>query len=559
MLEDKLFTFVRSSLPDLKRHDEVLNLFPLTEIHLQSLHILHHFGPQCQSPDQIFLILGTGIVLLLIVSVNFMNLSSARYMCRIKEVGLRKVVGASRIRLIQQFLGEATLLSLFALPLALLFYEFIRPTFLSYVGLDTDLSIWKSPMLMSIVITVTIGVGLCAGAYPAFFLTAFKPVSMFNKHALTGTKGGRTRKVLVIVQFTLSIILMVFSLAMRKQFYYLSRLELGYDRSQVVVLNVHPEIYDHLETLKQELLRHPAITVTGGANGYPFNWGHEEDIQTETMSEEDIYPMKTYHVDYGFIEALDMKMTRGRSFSRNFSETNAYVLSEMAVKRFDWEDPIGKPLQVGGRNGTVVGVVEDFHFQHVFFKREPALLYLKPSWTHYLYIRLVSRLNEDLRSFIKRQWQSVAPDLPFELYTLENAFQIQFRMLTKVADVFRFVSIVSLFVSCLGLIGLASFTAERKTREIGVRKVLGATVPSLLCRLISEFALFVFVANCIAIPLALWGTTQSLKSAWVEQTVLDPFIFILASSLSFVAALVSVIFQSLKAATANPVDTLRYE
>ncbi|MCK4942930.1 MAG: ABC transporter permease [Candidatus Aminicenantes bacterium] len=558
-LEGKLPAFVESSLPDLQRHGEQLTMFPLTQIHIHSWHIMHHFQMQSLHPILLFGVLGTGIVLLLIVMVNFMNLSTARYMNRVKEVGLRKVVGASRIRLIQQFLGESVLISICTLPVALCFYEFIRPTFLSYVGLNTDLSIWKNPVLMLILLTMTIVVGLCAGSYPAFFLSAFKPISILKEHTFTGIKGSRVRKILVIVQFTLSILLIVFSLAMRKQFLYLSHLDLGYDRSHVVVLEVHPEMFNRLETLKQELLRHPKITAVGGANGYPFNWGHEEDIQTEGMSDEDAFPMKTYHVDYGFIEALDIKVTRGRSFSRNFADTHAYVLSKMAVKRFGWEDPIGKSLRVGGQEGTVIGVVEDFHFQHVVFEWEPGILYLEPGWTHHLFIRLTSPPNGDLRPFVERQWRAIAPDFPFEYSTLENAFQIHFRMLIKVSEVFRFISIVSLFISCLGLIGLASFTAEQKTQEIGIRKVLGATIPSLLRMLISEFMFFVIVANCIAIPIALWGSHLFLKSFWVGQANLGSFIFILASSLSFVAALASVIFQSLKVATANPVEALRYE
>jgi len=231
----------------------------------------------------------------------------------------------------------------------------------------------------------------------------------------------------------------------------------------------------------------------------------------------------------------------------------------MAVKRFGWEDPVGKPLCVGGQAGTVVGVVKDFHFHTVYFGWGPAVLYLEPGWTHQLYLRLSSPSGEHLRPFVERQWRSLAPDLPFEFSMLEDVFQIQFRILIKVSNVFRFVSIVSLFVSCMGLIGLASFTTERKTKEICVRKVLGATIPSLLRMIISEFMVFVIVANCIAIPIALWGTHWFLKSAWVEQTSLGPFIFVLASILSFAAALVSVIFQSLKAALANPVDSLRYE
>ena len=446
-----------------------------------------------------------------------------------------------------------------SIPLALLIYEIVRPTFLSYVGLNTHMSIWQSPLLLMILIAVAISVGLCAGSYPAFFISAFKPISMFKEHTSTGIKGGRAKKVLVIVQFTLSILLIVFSLAMRRQFIYLSELDLGYDRSHAVVLEVHPEMFDHLETLKHELIRHPEITAAGGANGYPFNWGHEEDVLTAGMSDQDAFPMKTYHVDYGFIEALDMQVILGRSFSIDFSDRNAYVLSESAVRRLGWKDPIGKSLRVGGQAGTVVGIVKDFHFQHVFFERRPAILYLQPGWTHHLFLRLTSLPDGHLRPFVEQQWQSVAPDFPFEYSRLEDVFQNHHRALMKVSDAFRSISIVSLFVSCLGLIALASFTAERKTREIGVRKVLGATIPSLLRLLISEFTLFVLIANLLAIPLALWGTNLFLKSAWVEQVSLDPFIFILASILSFAAALVSVVFQSLKAASANPVETLRYE
>jgi putative ABC transport system permease protein len=558
-VEAKFSDFVKTNLPMLQKHGEKLTLFPLTEIHIHSWHIMHHFQMRNLHPTLLVGVLGISVIFLLIVMVNFMNLSTARYMHRVKEVGIRKVVGASRGQLVKQFLGESVLQSICALPVAVCLFEFFRPTFLSYVGLKSDLSIWDDPVLILVLLTLTVVIGLVAGSYPAFFLSKFESITILKENIASGIKGSRVRKLLVVVQFSLSVLLIVFSLTQSRQLNYLSDLDLGYDRSHVAVLEVHPEMSDRLETLKLELLQHTGINSVGGANGYPFNWGHEEDVRTPGMNDDQAFPMKTYHVDYGFIEALDISVTRGRSFSRRFKDTHAYVLSEMAAKRFGWKDPIGRPLFVGDQRGTVVGVVEDFHFNHVIFEKGPAILYLAPGWSHHLFIRLTSPPDGRLRPFIEQTWQSVAPDFPFEYSTMEDLFETDFRMLMRVSEVFRFISIVSLFISCLGLIGLTTFTVEQRTKEIGIRKTLGATIPSVLRMLVSEFIFLVIVANCIAIPIAVWGAHVFLKSLWVDKVNLGFFIFILASFLSFAAALASVVFQSLKAATANPVDSLRHE
>jgi len=558
-IEAKFPDFVSSRLPLLQKHEEQLTLFPFTQIHMHSWHIMHHFQMRSLHPTLLFGILGTSVIFLLIVMVNFMNLSTARYLKRVREVGIRKVVGASRGQLVRQSLGESVLKSICALPLAVILFELIRPTFLSYVGLQTHLSIWKDPLLMVLLLIMTVSIGLLAGSYPAVFLSRFQSLSILKEYISTGIKGNRVRKLLVVLQFSLSILLIIFSLVMGRQLHYLSDLDLGYDRSHVAVLEVHPEMSDRLPALKEELLRHSEIEAVGGANGYPFNWAHEEDVRTAGMVDAEAFPMKTYHVDYGFIEALDIQVTRGRSFSRQFRDNDTCVLSEMAVKRFGWADPVGKFLQVGDQKVTVIGVAKDFHFNHVIFEKEPAILFLEPGWTHHLFIRLTFPPDGRLRPFVEKKWQAVAQDFPFEYSSLEGIFETDFRLLIRVSAVFRFVSIVSLFISCLGLIGLTAFTVEQRTREIGIRKALGATIPSILQMLVSEFMFFVVVANCIAIPIALWGSGLFLKSFWVENVDPGIFVFILASLLSLTAALASVIFQSLKAATANPVDSLRYE
>lgn len=555
-LAEKLPVFVRAQLPIQQKRGETLSLFPIVDIHLHSMHILSHFKPS--SPVQLYLILGIGLALLLIVSINFMNLSTARYMNRVREVGLRKVVGASRVRLIHQFLGESVLLALIALPLALFIFELVRPSFMAYVGIESGLSLWQNPLFTLFVICVTLGVGLLSGIYPAFFLSSFKPISVLEQK-VTSIKGSKTRRALVIIQFTLSIILIIFTLTLQKQFQYLFHTDLGYSRKNVAVLKVHPEIMDQLNILKLELERHPKVITTGGANGYPYNWMHEENIQTKEMMAEEVYPMKTYHVDYGFIESLDIGVIKGRTFSQEYNDRDAYVISESAVTRLGWDDPIGESLNVGGKWGTVIGVVKDIHFSHVFFEWAPSVFFLEPRWTHNLYIRLSSDINDDLRDFVKSKWNTIAPHLPFELFMLEAGFQEALGDLVKISVTFQSISLISLFISCMGLVGLASFTTQRKTKEIGVRRVMGASVLSLVRMLVFEFSLFIVVANVIAIPFALWGMNWFLGVAWVEQTTIEPSIFILASFLSFIAASISVLFQSVKAANANPTQSLRYE
>jgi len=555
--EQKLPGFIESRIPDMKKRQESFYLFPMINIHLYASHILNHFRSLMATP--FYFVLGTGIAILLVVCINFINLSMARYMKRTKEVGLRKVIGASRFQLIKQFIGESVLLCLIALPLSLILYEGFRPAFQAYVGLSVDLIAWKEPQFFLFLLLITIFVGILSGCYPAIFLSSLKPVFIFKEHSSTGSKGRLLRKVLIVVQFTLSIILIIFTLIIHKQFRFLLEVDLGYSRENVIALTVNPDMMERLEPMKQELIQHPKIQSVGGANGFPFNWGHEEDITTKCMTEGTSIAMRTYHIDYGFIESLNMTLLKGRSFSKGFGDNEGFIISQMASQRLGWEDPIGKTMIVGNQKGTVVGMVKDFHFHNVFFKKGPALLYLKPNWTHLLYIKLSSTPNEDDFQFIRKQWDLFAKDLPYEAVMLDHRFEDDFQVMMKAFGTLQMITFVSILISCLGLFGLASFAAERRRKEFGIRKVLGASVPKIIGMFVTEFSFLVLISNFIAIPIGLVSLQYLNKNAWVDHPNFDWSLFLIAGFLALLAAIFSVIYQSVRAAGTNPVVSLKYE
>ncbi len=557
--DSKLPTFVDNYIPVYKESKAKLFLFPLEDIHLKSIEFNSGFNT---IPKIIFsLIIGIALGLLIIVAINFMVLSTSRFGNRTKEVGIRKVIGANKSQLIKQFIGESIILSCLALPFAVLLFELLCPVFILIVGGGIELNLWTNPAVFLFVFGVTIFVGFVSGIYPAFFMSSIAPTVILKNQSSVKKGGFSFRKGLVIFQFALSFTMIAFTITSMKQLELLSKTNLGYNRENIITVSVNNDFYKKFNVIEKELKQNPEISIVGDAHVLPFSWGRQEKIRPEDVDKINSEILYSYPCGYNFIEAIGIKIFKGRSFSRDFNEENSVIISEETAKHFGWDDPIGKVLVFDerGEKKTVIGVAKYFHFPHVIFEKAPAVIYFLPHEPFYLYIKTIKKPDDNLIKFVRETWNRIVPELPFDYSILDYAYDENLRTTTKVLDIFKFISIVSVFIACLGLFALSSYTVERKTKEIGVRKALGASVNKITRMLISEFLTLVIISDIIAIPLAYYASNYFINLGWIYKTEVDFSLFTLTFIVSVITALLAVGIQSLKAASANPIESLRYE
>ena len=496
-LESKFPAFIDENVSVLRDARARLFLLPLRDIHLRSMDINSGFS-NVTPIIQYYLILAIAIGLLVVVSINFMILSTSRYSSRAKEVGIRKVIGAVRRQLIIQYIGESMIMALIALPLAFGIFEVIRPGFIAIVGGGVELSLTNNLAVLMIVFIVTLFVGFVSGIYPAFFLSSFQAASIFKSQQVSGKNRINFRKALVVFQFALTFTMITATLLLMKQLNMLSKISLGYDRENIITIPCTFEMKDKFDVLEKELKQNPNIATVADGHVLPFGGGYRRaNMRLEGMDEKSSEGIDYYPCGYNFVEVLNIKIAQGRSFSREFNDSNSVVVSEGFVRHFRLDSPIGKKiiLDTGGDEKTIVGVAEDFHFPHVFLKKAPAVLYFQPSEPFYVFIKTAGTPDDGTVNFVRTKWNKIAPALPFDYFILENEFQDQLRTSTKSLAIFEFISVFSVLIASLGLFALASFTAEKRTKEIGVRKVLGASFGSIAYLLISEFLLIVAIGG----------------------------------------------------------------
>jgi len=540
-------------------------LQPVSEIHLNS-HIRYEVEPS-GNPKNISIFFFVGLFILIIACLNFMNLSTARSASRAKEVGLRKVVGAQRRQLIGQFMGESLLIGILSLGLALLTTWLVIPLLNRLSGTTLNLNELFSPVILIVLIGGAILIGLASGFYPALVLSSFRPAQTLKGLMNAGSRRYALRNVLVVVQFAISVFLIIGTLFMFKQFNFMKDQHLGFDKKQKLVLPLRGgiAIQKNFREIKEVFSKHATIngvTISSNVPGravsnYGVSLVGEEDDKNQSM-------FHTYF-DPDFIPMYGIEMVSGRAFQEEMSTDfmGAFLINEAAVKAFGWTSPeeaLGKRLQTGhgSRINSIIGVTKDFHYRGLQSAVEPLVMEYLP-WT-FRYITLsidISSLKETM-SFVESQWKMVFPNNPFESFFLDTDFDLQYRGDEQVGQIFSVFTVLGLFIACLGLLGLASFTTESRTKEIGIRKVLGASVPGIVIMLSKQFTKWVLVANCIAWPLAYYFLHQWLKS-FAYSANIDIFTFLLSGFLVLILALVTVSFQTVRAATANPSDSLRYE
>jgi len=547
--------------------DRILKLDQFSRMHLYSE--LEDTG----DIKTIYIFMAIGFLIILTACINFMNLATARSVKRAKEVGLRKVVGAVRGQLIKQFIGESAVFSTLSLLLALILVFLFLPTLNTLTGQFVRFEdLGRAEIFLSL-IGIVLLVGLLSGSYPALFLSAFQPANVLKGTLKSGTKGGLFRKILVVAQFGISIILIVCTIILNKQLHYIQKRPLGFKKDQIVVIR-NSDRQRNIAPLKEELLSNPNISGVTSSLQLPSSIGMYNNVTWEGAVGEEQTEIIHNRVDYDFLDTYEIELLAGRNFSKEYpsdlgggqapDSTRSIIINEEAVRRFGWEDPIGKRvIQVYGERRiyfTVIGVVKDFHFSSLRNPIKPMNFFLSPDSNRYISAKMLSQDISGTLKFIEETWKKLAPESPIEYFFLDTVFESRYRSEERLQRLFSYFSGLAIFIACLGLFGLASFAAEQRTKEIGIRKVLGASETSLIFLLSKEFTLLVLIANLVAWPLAYLAMHNWLEGfAYRIQLNSHLGFFLLASAMALFIAWLTVSFQAIKVSLVNPIKSLRYE
>lgn len=500
------------------------------------------------------------VFILLIACINFMNLTTARSSKRAKEIGVRKVTGAGRTALIRQFIGEAMIVTLVSVLLALILVLVTLPFFNQLIEKDISFPYSDSYFWIGLLV-LTLITGLASGSYPAIFLSSFKPIVVLKGRLQFGKGSIGFRKGLVIFQFTLSIVLIIGTMVVSKQVNYIQHTNLGYNREDFLYVPLEGDFVDKFEVFKQEALRSSGIKNVSWIGESPTaigssTWGVEWEGKTPNT----VTMFTNSSIGYDFVKTMNLKLIAGRDFSKNFSSDSlGYLINEAALKILNFNDPIGKNLTFWGKKGRIIGVLKDFHFSSLHDPIKPLILRNGEGdrWGNILIRTEAGRTEEALES-LERIVKVLNPKVPFTYSFADDAYQKLYQgeeLVNKLSSCFAFLGI---FVSCLGLFGLALFTAEQRTKEIGIRKVLGANITSLFTLLSKEFVVLIVVSVIIALPLAWW-----IMSSWLQdfayRTDISWQVFALATLLILIIAVVTISYQTIKAVLTNPIESLREE
>ena len=501
--------------------------------------------------------------ILLIACINYMNLATACSANRSREVGLRKVMGAKRLELIQQFLGESILMSALSLGISLILVRMGLPLLNSLTSKQLTFYLLGSHAMYLYLFALVLIVGLAAGAYPAFILSANKPADTLKSSLLFKSKKSSFRVVTVVGQFVISILLIACTAVVFRQLSYVQNRPLGLDTSYVIKVPINSILLGSLGSYEDMLRQNPNILNVTAGQSVPFN----EDYKTSGVEwdgkDPQLSPNMRYSIAYfDYIETFGMEVVQGRSFHReSAADVNNFLINEEAAKYMGMEDPIGKRLEFWGIEGSIIGVVKNYH--HVSLHREimPHVFSINPRnyrSLRFIFIKITAANIPETLKYIRETTTTFAPSYPYEYSFLDQGVEDLYQAEQKLGKIFSAFAFLAVFISCLGIFGLASFTAEKRTKEIGIRKVLGASVSHIVMLLSKEFSKWILIANVIAWPIGWYAMHEWLEN-FAYRTGLDPLLFVFAGLLSFAIAALPVGYHAIKAAVADPIDSLRYE
>lgn len=539
----------------------IFYLQPVTSIHLNSNITMELEPPGNKMTAYLSLIIGS--IILLIACFNFINLSVAQGITRIKEVGMRKVTGAGRLHIILQCLGETFIITLISVLISLIILYFTLPFFNKISGQNFQIGILLNINMIIFLLFLSVLVGLFSGFYPSFYLSRIKPANVFTDRFSLGSKKTFLRRVLVICQFVVSVVFMIGTFLVYKQTYFLKDSDVGFDKENKLVLAAN--IGTNIETIKNEFLSHPSITDASISWSVP---GRIVDSYTTRLTSGEVQKsesMNYYFIDHDFISLYGLKIIAGRDFSREIisDARSSFILNEAAVRAFDISSPeeaIGKRIYEGGQGttGNIIGVVKDFHYKGLQSIIEPLVLQIRPEQFNTISLSIKPDNPDKTLTFVENKWKELQLGQIFEYFFLADVYKSFYGSEELSGNIFLVFSVLAVFVACIGLFGLSSNSSERRIKEIGIRKALGASVNGIVNLLLREFLLLVLISNIIA-----WPVSYFLMSRWLNnfpvRTDIKIWIFLISAVITLIIALVTVIYQSVKAALSDPVECLRYE
>ncbi|MBE9510535.1 MAG: ABC transporter permease [Bacteroidetes bacterium] len=565
ILEEKFPDFYLNHYPDLSDQDVTLYLQKLLHIHLQSHHVyeMHPNG----NILYIYVLSAIALIILVLACINFMNLTTANSATRTKEIGIKKVFGGSRGNLTIQFFSETIILSLFALAIAGIIIESFLPLFNHFTGKSISYGFLLQPEGVIFAILLAIFAGFLAGGYPAVFLSSFNPVTVLQGDLSKGTKSGIVRKILVIIQFSISIALIISTLVVFTQLKFIRNANLGFNKDQIILIPTVGQIVINYDTFKENLLKHPEVEyVTGMEDIIGVNHNTRQVI-IEGLSNNQKYWYPMFMVRHDFIETFNIEVVEGRSFSKEITSDNvhAIMINEEMVKNLGWtnKEAIGKSIRSDGKE-KVIGVFRDFYVLSLHKPINNFILDILQDpiqaahLTRFIAIRVNTNNYKKTLTFIRNEWNRFAPTRPFEYSFLDTELDNLYKNEIKFGKFSLVLTILTLFIACLGLVGLASFLAAQRKKEIGVRRVFGARIPDVVKLLSNEFISLILVANLIAWPFAYFVTNRWLQN-FSQKTPVSWTLYLFAGLVTLIIALMITTYRAVTTSSRNPADTIRHE
>ncbi|MGE0588957.1 MAG: ABC transporter permease [Cyclobacteriaceae bacterium] len=517
------------------------------------------------SIQYVYLFSGIALIILVIACINYVNLATARASYRAKEVGVRKVVGASKKQLMAQFVGESVVITFFSLVLALLLVQLMLPLFNELTGKTFSHTAFFDPTFLLGIMITAVFIAIVSGAYPALAITAFKPVSILKGNFRTSAKGIWLRKTLVVFQFCVTLVLTISTIAILKQLSFIQSKNLGYDRENAIVIPLDRKTQDVYSSLKSEFLRTGKVSSIGRATESPVEIRGGYSLEVQDSSDPSL-SVVAVSADDGFVSSLGMEIVSGRDFNENDIErfladtTYAFLVNESVLKSLflTGEEAVGKKVELNGRKGEIVGVLKDFHFASLHMPIGPLVIFSGANEYNFAIAKLASGSISETLEQLKTVSNTVAPHRPFTYEFIDQQFDALYRSEQRMSKLFGVFATLAIVIACLGLLGLVSFSATQKTKEIGIRKVMGASAGNIVLLITNEYTRLIIIAIFIAIPLSIYGI-NTLLSSFAYKTEIGIPLFVGAVIGCILIAFLTASYQAIKAAMINPTETLRNE
>jgi ABC-type antimicrobial peptide transport system permease subunit len=558
--ENKISSYLKNK-PTIEK-DSRLRLQPFTRIHLFSN---YEFDVATGHVDIETIIFFTfvAVFILLIACINFMNLATARSTKRAREVGIRKISGALKTDITLQFLGEAVLNAFISLFIALVIIEVMLPVFNQLTDKHLSLNLLANYKIVLGLLVITLVTGLISGSYPALALASLQPLTVFRGGLQLGPRGAMLRKILITFTFVFAIAMIICTITLYSQLKYMQTKHLGYQKEDMVVIKIQGDLLREFESVKKDLLANADILALTASSGVPGVWGHRFSHsiwQWPGQKPDEEILMRVEFVHDNYFKAFGMKIIKGDNFSIN-GETDlkkTVILNETAVKALRLQDPIGRQISSGHDKFTIVGVVKDYHIRSLHQKIDPLILFYQPARCRFMFVRIRSQHSGDVIKHIEKIFNKYAPRFPFDYHFMNERLNELYTWERQTGQTMSYFAVLTIIIACVGLFGLSAYTVEQRTKEIGIRKAMGASVLEIVTMLVMEFVRCIVIANIFAWPIAYFVIDDWLEDyAFKISLSLWPFIW--AAILTLAIGVLTVIYQALKAAEMNPVDALRYE